>query len=202
MEINSKNIKIKDNKNENSMDSARFTLNYNQPGNPQEAQLFAYKLLSLLKGGSDVVMELNSDLFVANDKPQGDIIQFYVDYAKRLGLNYRYRKLPSASNKSIFSRLLSPSKKQEAHELVIHVPAGIWEGEGFYEYINIYGARYYFTRSPEAQGDLPDEMSKMTDSDKFDFFKMVVFDLSIMGNMGINSRVLELNDIKKLLNLN
>ena len=201
MDISSKTIKLKDNKTENCLDSARFTLNYSQSKDPQAGRLFTYRLLSLLKGSSDVIMEINSDLLVSNEKSKSDIIQFYVEYAKKLGLNYRYRKLPSSGSKSFFGKLLNQQKQQEAHELVIHIPAGIWEMEGFCDYINTCGTRYYFTGSEKFSGDLPDEMSKMTDNDKFNFFKMVVFDVSIMGNMGINSKTMELIDLKKLLKL-
>lgn len=201
MDIVSNNIKIKENKGGGSPDAPRFTLFYNQKGSLQEAQQFSYSLLSRLRGDSDVIMELNSDLFVSNGKNKSDIIQSYVEYARKQGLSYRYRKLPSAGGKSFFEKLLSQQKIQEAHELVMHIPSGTWASEGFSSCINTGGARYYFTGTAEIPDDLPDEMSKMTDTDKLDFFKMIVFDLCIMGNMGINTRSMELNDLKNLLDL-
>lgn len=200
MDINSKTIKIKETKTEDSLESARYYLSYKQSNKVEEARTFSYKLLSLLKGSSDVVMEINTSLFFSSGT-NSDFIQFYIEYAKKLGLDYRYRKIQASGNKSIFSRLLSQGKNQDAHELIIHVPAGIWEMEGFCDYINTNGTRYYFTGAEKASGNLLDEMGRMTDTDKLNFFKLIVFDFCSLGNMGINSKILKLDDLKKLLNL-
>lgn len=200
MDFSKNTIKIKENKSRESLDTARFHLSYKLIEKLEQLRPFCYNLLSSLKGSSDVVMEINTNLVAVSQTSDKDLIQYYTELAKKLGLDYKYRKIPFAGNNSIFSKLFN-MKKQDAYELVIHIPAAIWDTEGFSDYINTCGTRYYFTDNEKSTDKLLDEMDKMTDIDKHNFFKMIVFDMSSVGNMGINSRKLELCDIKKLLNL-
>ncbi len=197
---NSKDIKLRENNSRDSLDSARFFLSYRQSNDINKARLFSYELLSTLKGDADAVLELNSSLLLSPSVPGMDLIQDYIDMAKELGLDYRYRKTDPVGGPSFFERLFS-QKRREAHEILIHIPSAVWADKSFSRYINMNGARYYFTKTSEPAGNLLDEMYKMTDRDKLNFFRMIVFENGSMGNMGINTLMLDAKDIKTLLDI-
>jgi hypothetical protein len=200
MDANKKDLKLKDYKAKGTLESPQYVLTYKQSKSDDESRKTSYEILSAMKTDGDAVIELNSNLFMCQEKLKDDIIFKFIENAKKTGLDYRYRKIANSGTSSIFGKILSRAKS-DAHEIIVYVPCSIWESESFSDMIFLKGARYYFTGNSPINTNLLEEMYRMTDIEKLNFFKLIVFDMNDMGHMGINTGTLEFNDVKKLLGL-
>lgn len=199
MDLSGKILKLKDSKIRGSLETAQYILTYKHSKNSDEASRTSHAILSALGNDGEVLLELNSSLFYNSDKSQDELVFKCLDYAKELGFKYRYRKIvPSGSSGFLGKFLLK--KKGNAHELMVLIPAENWQSESILKFILPYGARYYISNS-QSEDNLLEEIGNMTDREKLGFFKVIAFDLAMLGHMGINSSVLELDDVRKLLSI-
>lgn len=203
MNLKSNEIKLRKNKRDSKLSSAQFSLTYKQQKSKSEMKKQIYDIISTLKGKNDVLIEMNSSLFsVRNEK--NAYVKKFINSIRKLDLDYRYSKVPAKNNQSILSNFLGKEDNEHAHEILTFVPHDIWTTETFQKIIPLCGIRYYITKDTVEKIDgeeLLNKMSRMMDSEKLDYFKFTVFDGGQLGNMGINSNHLSLNDIKQLLNL-
>lgn len=200
MDLKGKLLKFKDNKIRGSLEGAQYILTYRQDRNLDEAARTSHAILSALKEEDEIVLELNSSLFYTSDKPKNELINQCIETAKKLGLEYRYRKVPPSGVSSLFEKLLNRTR-ENAHELIVHIPAESWKNESILSLILPYGARYYATDSPSGNTSLLDAFSNMTDRDKLEHFRLIVFDMGMLGHMGINSASMEPGEVKNLLKI-
>lgn len=200
MDVNKKDIKLKDNKTKRSLESPQYVLTYRQLKSDNESRKTSYEILSALRTGGDVVIELNSNLFMCEEKFKDDFIYQFIEKIKKAGIDYRYRKITNSGTSSILGKIFNRAKS-DAHELIVCIPGSIWEDESTSDLMFLKGARYYFTTNASIKSNLLEEMYRMTDIEKLDFFKLIVFDMNAMGHMGINAVSLEFNDVKKLIGI-
>lgn len=200
MELKNRIIKLKDNKIRGRLDTAQYTLTYRPEKGRRESAAVSHAILSALKGEGDVLLEINTSLMYDPGMPHEDLIYKCIDAAKRLELEYRYSKVPSSSRPSLFERFLT-KKPGDAHDLLVRIPAQSWEDEGLLDLILAYGARYYMGWDSSGSENPLDSCLNMMDREKLDRFRIIAFDIGIMGHMGINSAALEPAEVKKLLGI-
>lgn len=197
MVLENKNIKLKQVNTDASLESAQISLTYKQQGSEEKARESSYEILSALKSDNDVIIELNSTLFNLPDKEKDSYFRKFVETIRSLDLEYRYRKV-SVNTQSIFSFLFG-QKTVQAHEILVYVPHEVWLTETFRSILPIYGARYYVTKEAAEADEILEEMYRMMDFDKLDFFKLIIFDAGTLSSMGINSSSLTIEDLKEML---
>lgn len=200
MDLQGKLLKLKDNKIRDRLDSAQYILTYKQDRNLSNSAMISHAILSALTAEDEILLELNSSLFYVSDKQKEELIYQCLETAKKIGLEHRYRKVPSSGNPSLFKKLLN-NDREKAHELIVQIPAEIWKDERVLGLILPYGARYYFTDKPSGNTNLLDTFSNMTDKDKLEHFRLIVFDMGVLGHMGINSALMGPDEVKRLLKI-
>lgn len=203
MNFKNSEISLRKNKDNSNLSSAQFSLTYQQHKLKSDQKKQSYEIISALKGNQDVIIEMNSSLFSVHNEKDSYVKKF-INSIRELDLDYRYSKVPAKSSQSILSKLMGKGDNQHAHEILTFVPHNIWSTEDFQKIIPLCGIRYYITKdtAEDIKGEeLLDKMSRMMDNEKLDYFKFTVFDGGQLGNMGINSKDLSINDIKQLLDL-
>lgn len=200
MDLNGKLLKFKDNKKSGNLEGAQYILTYRSDSNMDESARTSYAIISALKREDDLVLELNSSLFYSTDTPGDELIFQCIDTAKKLGLEYRYRKVPSSGTPSFLGKLLSKTS-ENAHYLIIYIPAESWKNESILSLILPYGARYYMTGKSSGDNNILDTFSNMTDRDKSEYFRLIAFDMGKLGHTGINSTSMKPDEVRKLLNI-
>jgi hypothetical protein len=200
MDFQGRLLKFKVNRIRNSLEDARYVLTYRQGGNADESARLSHAILSALKGEGELLLELNSSLFCTPDKPKDELIYACIDTAKNLALEYKYSKVPSSGAPSLLEKLLNRTRDY-AHELLVRIPVQGWSDEGTLSLILPYGARYYMTGRPFAENNLLESFGNMTDREKLEYFRLIVFDLGLLGHMGINSAFMEPDEVKSLLKI-
>lgn len=200
MELKGKIIKLKDNKIRGRLDAAQYTLTYRPDADRRDSAATSHAILSALKGDGDVLLEINTNLLYDPGVPHEDLIRRCIDTAKKLELEYRYSKIPPSNRSSLFDRLFA-KKPGDAHDLLVRIPAEIWNDKALLDLILPYGARYYLGWTSSGSETLPDACLNMMDSEKLERFRIIVFDTGRLGHMGINSATLEPSEIGKLLGL-
>jgi len=198
MSLDMKKLKIRENKTDGGLNFARFALTYKVPDTQEQCRQNSFNIISLLKSGNDVIIEINSSLFNVSENRREEIVMGFIDDIRSLGLEYRYRKVAATGSQSFLSALFG-KKNNQAHEVLVYVPHNVWQQESFKSAIPLYGARYYVVNGSLEAGKALEDMYRMMDFEKLQFFKLVVFDAGLLGSMGINSQTLQMEDIKRLL---
>ena len=195
-----KRIKLRENKTDGSLGFARYSITVGVPASEEQCRQTSFDILSALKQDSDAIMEINSSLFNMNKNERDEIALLLLEDLKDLGLHYRYRKVSSVASPSFFSMLLG-KKESQAHEFLVYIPDTVWQSENFKSLMPAYGARYYFLKESTDSGKVFDDMYRMLDSEKLNYFRLIVFDSGMLGSMGINTNSMDVKDIKSLLGL-
>lgn len=194
-------LKLNERKGKGTMDSPQFSLSYKVNYEQVDTKI-SYDILSALKGDNDVIIEVNSSLAnVAKSEGEDSAIAF-LQKIRSLGLDYSYRKVPAATKQSFLAQLFGGGKKENlAHEVLAYVPDKVWRDESFQSLLPVYGARYYVTKEPEESDKIVNEMCRMLDNEKVDYFKLIIFDVASFGQMGIVTNYLARSDLKNMLGL-
>lgn len=195
-------IKLFENKNRDTVEIAPYILTYEPPkpnGRENSRRKIVYDIISLLKSENEIIIEVNTSLMSIKSGDKKEYVFGLIDRLKSQGLNYMYRKTPSTTKRSIFSFLFGGS--EEVHEVILHVPESMWRTQELKDLLPVFGAKYYiFGENSEANAHL-ENMYRMTDEDKINFFKLIVFDPGVLDRMSINTRHLSLQDLRKMLQL-
>lgn len=200
MELRDKLLKFKDTGKRGSLESAQYILTYRPDRGPAGPARTSHAILSSLKADGDLVLELNSNLFCNSDRPKDSLVFECLETAKKLGLEHSYRKLPPPGSSTIFERLLN-LPKENGHELLVLITGEVWKNEDILNLILPYGARYYM--APGLSGDCGPLASfgGMTDMDRLKHFRLIVFDMALLGHMGINSASMGPDEVKAMLGI-
>ncbi|HHV98144.1 MAG TPA: hypothetical protein GXX36_00990 [Clostridiaceae bacterium] len=197
-----KNSEIKLTKNKSSRESntPQFTLSY-----PilieAKARNFAHKIISALKSDSDIVMEISSSMLIISPAERENYAMKFIDVAKNMNLDYIYRKVPSSEGNPLLALILGRKNTSFAHEILIRVPNDVWNSSDFISSLSTYGAKYYIIdKAPEGKEFLED-LQNMTDEEKNNLAKMIIFDIGSHGAMGIFTKTATEEEIKKKLGL-
>ncbi len=175
----------------------RYSLSYKR----RKGGSTGYAILSALIGDNDVIMEINTDLSIQRSGVRHDhLIEEFIQQISPLGLKYRKRIFPSAKRLSIMGFGIQ-TRTTEAQEVVVYVPNYIWKKESFMEVIPQFGVRYYVTKESADAEMKMDEITAMKEEEKEDVFGMIIFDISLLGQMGIISKSSKEGEIRDLLSL-
>jgi hypothetical protein len=192
-------IRLKQVSNELSLNSAQYALTYRSSGSEETARESSYQILSTLKDDHDLIIEINSAYFNLSNKKKEEYFHDFVNGIRTLDLVYKYRKV-SVNSSSSFAFLFG-NKTTQAHEIMIYVPNKVWLTEEFRSLSPIYNARYYITENNTQADEILEKMYQMMDTEKLEFFPLIIFDGGILSNMGINSKTYTLEDLEKKLGI-
>jgi hypothetical protein len=194
--------KVRENKSGSGMESARFYISYMDMKVKESKKEKSCKIISALTGEGDILIELKSSLLGVYPNRREQIALDFLKDIKELGLSYRSRRVPSSDSGSIFTRLfLFGGKKTEAYEIIVHVPAGIWEKQEFKSILPEYGVMYYIGSKTGENGKLLEDIfnGQIMGDELLDVFECVIYDCSNFGQMGIFTGKLTINDINDRL---
>lgn len=195
-----KKMKITERKTDNSLDSPRFVLTLGRMKS-QDMQISGnYDAITKLIGTNDVVINLDSSLLsLPYSKRESYVIKF-LETIRALNLEYKYQKFESQSKRSIISMLFGSSNKKE-HEILAYIPNELWAKCDFKNTFPVYGASYFVLKEKSDSSKLLEDMQKMLDAEKLEYFRMIIFDSVIMNSMGIFTKHLALSDLKTMLEI-
>lgn len=197
MPLGKYSLKLKKNKNYIDQNSPQYSLSYRvKKEDPRHA---SHAILSALIGCNDVIIELNTDLI--DNKFEKNVQSFdrFVNYIRSSKLEYSNRNIPSKKIYSIFGFNIESNKKKELQEFLVYVPNKVWSDTSFKDFLPVCGARYYITESPMASESIVSKLPEMDEKEKKETFKLIVFDYTLIGQMGLVSDKLCREDFQKLL---
>lgn len=195
-----KKMKITERKTDNSLDSPRFVLTLGQMKS-QDLQISGnYDAITKLIGTSDVVIDLDSSLLSLPYSKREPYVMKFLETIRALNLEYKYQKFESQSKRSIISMLFGSANKKE-HEILAYIPNELWAKGDFKNTFPVYGARYFIIKENSDSLKLLEDMQKMLDAEKLEYFRIIIFDSVIMNSMGIFTKHLALSDLEKMLGI-
>lgn len=180
-----------------------FALQYGSSTKEDLAREQSYRIISALKKENELILELNSSLFVI---PAVRREQQALDYQKAfedMGLEYRTRSGP-AQSQALFSlqgMFGFGQKNQNQYEFWFHIPEAIWTSQRFRASLPIQGARYYVLRDDVCGRDALEKIfnGQMAGALKKETLSLNIFDCSLLGQMGIYSYAFEQSDLEDRL---
>lgn len=193
------NIRVKENKSSWGLNMPRYMVSYKNNSIEEENCKNSYEIISSLKGNNDLFIEFNSSLLVNGEAKRELCTSNFIKAVKAMSLNFRYRKGAPTYKKSFFAQLLGGGNK-EAHEMLVYIPDDIWKQEGFNSILPS-GMRYYIINGPTDGNKLLEDIfnGQLMDDEKIDLFKLIIFDCSSFGQMGIVSNSMSIDEVKQLL---
>lgn len=194
MSLSKYRIKLRKNKGVIAEGLPQYSLTYKN--DPVSAGRISHEILSAFIGSDDVIIEINSDMS-GPDRRQIDPAALLIEKAEELGLASRKKKVLSEKGNAVLGFLVR-SKKQ-ATEALIHIPNDVWNHPDLKSCLPLYGARYYITKGASDAPSMLDKMPEMSEEEKAEAFRMIVFDLAVYGQMGILSASISMEDIKRML---
>lgn len=191
-------IKIKKHKSDLSINSPKFTIEIEQAKSPALQIQNNYEVLTNLIGTSDIVISLDSSLMNLPRQKRVPLIQKFLESIRAIDLEYKYLKSTSQPSQSILS-ILFKEKNTEDHEILAYIPNEIWMNSTFQEILPFYGARYFITKDNKNSPSILDDMQRMTDDEKLEYFKLIVFNCIYINSMGICAKYLSLPELEEIL---
>jgi len=160
-----------------------------------------YAILNALAGDRDVVLTMNTDLMFGAEGKEKRLFEEFMDRVKAKGLAYRERVVPSTKDFAIFGFVLNRTKKkkQDAQEAAVYIPRAVWGAADFAPFLPTWGAQYYMAKAPMDERETVDRVLDMTDEERAEVFAMDVYDVTVLGQIGLNARDMEEEDIKRAL---
>ncbi|MGI6124097.1 MAG: hypothetical protein ACOYIG_07900 [Acetivibrionales bacterium] len=178
----------------------QFSLSYKAEDNESNS-INSYEILSALKENHDVVLEINTSLLFEPQRSLKFSPEEFLEKIRNLDLEYSCRKCPSQVKQDFFSSLFGGKKTVDCYEINVYVPDAVWKSQTIRDILPTGGVRYYIKNQPDAPRKVLDEMNRMTDKEKFNYFHYVIFDVVEYNQMGISSNHYGINDIKKVLGI-
>lgn len=197
---NNSSLKLKENKSDWGLDTPRYMITYKVKSFAEEVRKNSFEIISALKGDNDVLIEFNSSLLMLNESDCEFCTANFIKAVKTMNLSYRYRKSAPIGKKSFISQLMN-RKNKDAHEILVYIPNELWKQEGFYSILPIGGLRYYIINGPSDGNKILEDVfnGQFMESEKIDFFNLIIFDCCSMGQMGIVSNHISFDEIKQTL---
>lgn len=85
--------------------------------------------------------------------------------------------------------------------MVAFIPYEVWSNAKVKSIIPFHGARYSVLKEKSDGSDVLDNLQKMLDNEKLDYFKLIAFDNMSLNSMGIYTNHHSLSDIKTILGI-
>ena len=161
----------------------------------------SYTILSALIETRDVVMTMNTDIMFGLDKKEKAYFEGFLERVSAKGLAYCDRKVPSAKGFAILGLPINRRKKEEAREIAVYIPNAVWRQEDFGGVLPAYGARYYVAKEPMDPDETVEQILNMTEEERADVFVMDMYDISSLGQIGLNAPGMEEEALKRILGL-
>ncbi len=199
----SKNPEIKLTRNKRSkrdFNIPHYTLSYRSVNN-EDTKNTAHKIISALKSDCEIVMEISSSMLTVSYAERESYAMKFLDMARNMNLDFIYRKLPSSDANPLLSLLLGRKNTSYNHQILVRIPDETWNSNDFISSLSVYGAKYYvIDKVPEGKEFL-EELQNMTDEEKLDLAKIIVFDVGCYGTMGIFTNSMTEDEIKEKLGI-
>jgi hypothetical protein len=195
-----KKMKLTEQKTGSSLDRPRFVLTLGQAKSRDLQTSANYDALAKLIGASDFMLSLDSSLLNLPYPQREPYIEGFLRTIRALNLEYRYKNFEPQSKRSIFSMLLGNANKKE-HEILAFVPNETWVKGYLKDEFPVHGARYFVLKENTDSSELFEDMEKMLDSEKLEYFKMIIFHSVTINSMGICTKHLALSDLKEMLGI-
>ncbi len=196
MSLDKYKIKLRKNSDEICGDAPQYSITYKS--NLKNASSISHEIISAFIGKSDVIVEINSDMSGTEPDRRNPVDEF-IGKTGSFDLSYRMRNIQSERNRTVFGFALGSQKKKQANEALIYIPNTVWNHPDFVSCLPLHGARYYVAKENDDISGRLEEIERMSQSDRVDEFKAVVFDLAICGQMGVSSAFLTMDEIKGML---
>lgn len=213
------NIKVGENSRRPDLTMPRFYIQYGRQNTGAANRSAAYAIISRLKGQSDLLLEVNSELLNLPPADRGAAGASFLEIVERLGLDFRHRKRVIPKNARIFGVQISlGNHTTEEHDILAYLPDVVWQREDLYSCLPLYGARYYVlareraTALSETSGlnastlDASSILDQLWQGEldiqaQLRVFQLIAFDCLNFGQMGISSSSLTLQDLKRILEI-
>jgi len=190
-------LKLRENSNISDQNIPRFSLSYQvkkvDPGNA------SYDILTALSDNSDIIIELDTDYLDDKLNINRRCFQRFTNTVSSLGLTHSLKEFASTHSYSMFGFQMESRKKKQTHKFAVYVPRNVWENELFKDNLPICGARYYVTKSPMNAEDIVNKIWTMDEKEIKKIFKLIIFDFTFYGQMGIVTDLFNKEDIHRLL---
>ncbi len=191
-------IKLSKNKDGNNA-YCQYVLTYKK-GKGHAGQA-GYDILSALAGDSDLILELNTELFYGVSREPDKCAEKLLKDIQALNLEHYYRMVTSGTPLRLFGLTLERKDKKQAYQIAVHVPNRIWKEPFFRDVLPACGARYYIAREPMDARFVLDGLFDLSEEQKAAMFRRVLFHLAEQGVIGIMSAEEQENELRSLLGL-
>jgi hypothetical protein len=175
----------------------QYTLSY-KTGTGRPDTDISYEILSKLKKDKDVVIEINTSLFLSTALKTDIRPEAVLAEIRSLDLAYTYRKVKGTVNQGFLSMFFG-KRPEDFHEIYVYIPNNLWCSNIYKKLVPANGARFYILKKSEEGSLVLDKMACLTDLEKADHFEYIIFDLAELNRMGIISNMHSFEDIKKSL---
>lgn len=191
-------LKLRENKDYTNGSHPQYSLKYKVGSeNPRHV---SFSILSALIGNNDVVVMLSSDFIQNSMSGDQNPIEKFMDAIQPLGLFLNQRRIPTEQNMSILGIQMRNKKKVEIHEVAVYVPNHVWK-EHFRDILPVTGARYGVMKEPMSVTSFINGFFNIPEDEQQRIFQINVFDLTVIGQMGITATELDFQEISRLLEI-
>jgi hypothetical protein len=194
-----KRIKVRENKLDKNGVMPDFTIIYSKIPEKERSDA-SYEIISSFKKEALLIIEIHTELLSVIYENRTRVFDQIMEAIKNNGLDYRYKKLPPRTanfNSNIFKVLFQ--KQNDSHQVFFLIDEDSWSS-GFIKKIPPFGVKYYFFDQNAGPSKILDELNSGIISDKTpDFFKTVIFDCAVIGQMGLFIKGQSLEKIKSLI---
>lgn len=192
--------KIKLCRNKNTGDgSCQYSLTY-KIGKGDISQA-GYDILSALAGDSDLIIELNTDLFSGVSQDPWKCSEKLLSDIQTYNLVYNSRSGPSRALVHFFGMTVERRDKKQVQETAAYVPNSIWKNPSFRDFLPACGARYYITGEPMDARTAVDSLFTLPEEQKAVRFRMILFHMAQYARFGIVSEKVSEEELRGLLGL-
>jgi len=157
-----------------------------------------YPILSALAGDSDLILELDTELFYGVSQDPDRCAEKLLKDIRSLNLDHSSRLVASRRPVRFFGLSLERKDGKQAHQIAAYVPNRIWKEPFFRDVLPACGARYYITREPMDARTVLDGLFTLSDEQKVAMFRLILFHLAehrIVGIMSAEDQEVELRSL-------
>ena len=213
-------LKITEYKEAPSLEKARFSVRFQAPREKGAAVERAYGIISRLFSGHDAIMEVNSGYAGVSTKGKATEVPLeeFIYELKLLGVPYRCRKVPNTAATTL-SKLFGGNSRKENDEVMAYIDNELLLSPKFLRVFPSHGVRLFLFRAEQdgaaGRGDAApgritaeDKADRhgfisrfiaMTNDEKFTLIDMAVFCYVFLGQVGISTLYMEMDELKKKL---
>ena len=173
----------------------QYSLTYKK-GTGHTSQV-SYDILSAIAGDSDLLIELNTDLFYGVSPEPDKYAEKFLKDVQSLNLEYISRKVPSQYPVTVLGVTIRRRDNMQAYEIAAYVPNVIWKNASFKDVLPACGARYYIARETMDAKAVVNNLPDLSEEQKISMFRLVVFHMAELERFGIVSA----SDSEELLGL-